>query len=110
LYGGEQRVSARLRPVADHPKVGWWPRVEWPVVSGWCGHPPGRSPDELVEFAPALAANILRVDNVEFDFERRRSSVGRVRLTFVDVLARPVEPSPSVVDLRLVVDDESGVA
>ena len=31
----EPIASARLRPIADHPKMGWWPRIEWPVVSWW---------------------------------------------------------------------------
>ncbi|MGH1505079.1 MAG: hypothetical protein ACRBI6_16120 [Acidimicrobiales bacterium] len=96
--GGEARSSSRLRPVADHPKMGWWPRVEWPVASAWCGHPPGRTSGAFNEFARVIAANILRVDNVEFDFARDRDSVGRVQVTFVDVLATPVSPAASRVD------------
>ena len=114
--GGENRVSGLVRPIADHPKTAWWPRVEWPVVSAWCGHPPGRSTSAFVEFQRVLAANILRVDDVQFDFARDRDSVGRLQLTFVDVLSRPVEPANTNIDpgqdrrLRIVPDADRGVS
>ena len=116
--GGEQRVVGVIRPVADHPKTAWWPRVEWPVVSVWCGHPPGRSTSAFNEFQRVLAANILRVDDVQFDFARDRDSIGRLQLTFVDVLSRPVEPSHVPIEdahagrpsLRLVADDGRAVS
>ena len=108
-FGGESKGST-TRPVADHPKTGWFPSVEWPVVSVRCGHPPGRAPSEFTEFQTTMAANILRVDAVEFDFARSRDSVGWLHLTFVDVLDRPVVPVDSRPDLRLVIDDEKGVA
>jgi hypothetical protein len=90
--GGERRVSTRVRPVADHPKLAWWPDVSWPVVSAWCGHPPGRKPSAAVEFQQTIASNVLRVDDVSFLFDRSRDSVGRIRVTFVDVLRDEVEP------------------
>lgn len=108
-FGGESKASV-TRPVADHPKTGWFPAVAWPVVSVRCGHPPGRAPQEFGEFQTTLAANILRVDAVEFDFARSRDSVGWLHLTFVDVLDREVQPARSRPDLRLVVDDEKGAA
>ena len=98
VVGGERRMSAQLRPVADHPKVAWLPRIEWPVVSAWVGHPPGRTMSAAIDFQKTLAANILRVDNLEFDFERERDSVGRIIVTFVDVLSVPVAPERSRVD------------
>lgn len=118
--GGENRIAGLIRPVADHPKTAWWPRVEWPVVSVWCGHPPGRSTSAFVEFQRVLAANILRVDDVHFDFARDRDSVGRLQLTFVDVLSKPVEPVATQIDtppedqtvraLRVVRDAGRGVS
>ena len=37
----EPVAPARLRPIADHPKMSWWPRIDWPVASWWVGPPPG---------------------------------------------------------------------
>ena len=59
----EPIASAVLRPVADHPKMSWWPRIEWPVVSWWVGPPPGRSLTALDELTTILAANISRADD-----------------------------------------------
>ncbi len=61
----EPIASAVLRPVADHPKLSWRPRIEWPVVSWWVGPPPGRSLASLDELTVVLAANISHVADVE---------------------------------------------
>lgn len=110
VLGGEDSSAQLLRPVADHPKTAWFPRIEWPVVSAWVGHPPGRSSAEYSEFQATLAANILRVDNIEFDFDRSRDSIGRLQITFVDVLQTPVVPSNSKVNLRLVTNNDQDEA
>ena len=83
----EPIASARLRPVADHPKLSWMPRIEWPVVSWWVGPPPGRSFAALDEMTTVLAANISHCVDVEVDYERPADSWGRLVVTFVDPLA-----------------------
>ena len=84
--------SAVLRPVADHPKMSWLPKVEWPVVSWWVGPPPGRSLAALDELAVVLAANISHVSDVTVDYERENDSHGRLIMSFDDVLAQPSSP------------------
>ena len=70
----EPIASAVLRPVADHPKMSWWPRLEWPVVSWWVGPPPGRSLLALDELSVILAANISRAADILVDYERENDS------------------------------------
>ena len=89
----EPIASAVLRPVADHPKMSWLPRIEWPVVSWWVGPPPGRSLAALDELAVVLAANISRVSDVVVDYERENDSHGRLIVSFDDVLGRPSSPT-----------------
>lgn len=91
----EPIASARLRPIADHPKLAWWPRIEWPVVSWWVGPPPGRSFTALDELLSILAANISHCIDVALDYERESDSYGRLVVTFADPLAAVVEPSES---------------
>ena len=88
----EPIASAVLRPVADHPKLSWWPRIEWPVVSWWVGPPPGRSLSALDELSTILAANITRASDVMVDYERENDSHGRLVVSFADVLAEPSSP------------------
>ena len=88
----EPIASARLRPIADHPKMSWWPRIEWPVVSWWVGPPPGRSFAALEEVAPSLAANISHCIDVGLDFDRESDSYGRLVVTFDDPLADAIDP------------------
>ncbi len=88
----EPIASAVLRPVADHPKMGWWPTIEWPVVTWWVGPPPGRSLAALDELAVVLAANISHVSDVYVEYERENDSYGRLTMTFDDVLAEPTTP------------------
>lgn len=38
----EPIASAVLRPIADHPKLSWLPRIEWPVVGGSAHRPVDR--------------------------------------------------------------------
>lgn len=89
----EPIASAVLRPVADHPKMSWWPRIDWPVVSWWVGPPPGRSLAALDELAVILAANISRVCDVHVDYERDSDSHGRLIVSFAQVLGEPSSPS-----------------
>lgn len=88
----EPIASALLRPVADHPKLSWLPRIDWPVVSWWVGPPPGRSLVALDELAVVLAANISHVSDVQVEYERENDSHGRLIMSFADVLARPSAP------------------
>ena len=89
----EPIASAVLRPVADHPKMSWWPRIEWPVVSWWVGPPPGRSLTALDELTTVLAANIPRADDVYVDYERENDSYGRLIVSFGHVLDRTSSPT-----------------
>ena len=109
----EPIASAVLRPVADHPKLSWWPRIEWPVVSWWVGPPPGRSLAALDELAVILAANISRACDVQVDYERENDSHGRLIVSFADVLGEPSSPTwaiggtPPTPAPLAVVDDSS---
>ncbi|MGH1493655.1 MAG: hypothetical protein ACRBK7_30375 [Acidimicrobiales bacterium] len=89
----EPMSSAILRPVADHPKMSWLPRVEWPVVSWWVGPPPGRSLAALDDLAVVLAANISHVSDVSVEYERENDSHGRLVMSFDNLLARPSAPT-----------------
>ena len=89
----EPIASAVLRPVADHPKMSWWPRLEWPVVSWWVGPPPGRSLLALNELSVILAANISRAADILVDYERENDSHGRLVVSFAEVLADPSTPT-----------------
>ena len=85
----EPVASAVLRPVADHPKLSWFPRMDWPVVSWWVGPPPGRSLAALDDLTDVLAANISQVSDVAVEYERENDSFGRLIVSFEDVLAKP---------------------
>lgn len=89
----EPIASAVLRPIADHPKLSWWPRIEWPVVSWWVGPPPGRSLQALDHLAVVLAANISRAADIHVEYERENDSHGRLIVSFDDVLSRPSSPT-----------------
>jgi hypothetical protein len=89
----EPIASAVLRPVADHPKLSWWPRIEWPVVSWWVGPPPGRSFHSLGELTTILAANVSRAEDIHLEYERETDSAGRLIVSFDEVLDRPSSPS-----------------
>ena len=96
----EPIASARLRPVADHPKMSWWPRVQWPVVSWWVGPPPGRSFAALDDVAGQLAANISHCIDVAVDFNRESDSYGRLVVTFADPLQGIVDPIAPAIDVE----------
>ena len=107
----EPIASARLRPVADHPKMSWWVRVDWPVISWWVGPPPGRSFAEFDRNTAILAASVPAAVGVELEYRRETDSVGRLSVAFVDVLdaVRTPEwvddkPEPPA-ELHLVDDD-----
>ena len=89
----EPIASAVLRPVADHPKLSWWPRIEWPVVSWWVGPPPGRSFHSLDELTTILAANVSRAADIHLEYERETDSAGRLIVSFDEVLDRPSSPT-----------------
>ena len=99
----EPIASARLRPIADHPKMSWWPRVSWPVVSWWVGPPPGRAFDALEDVTSQLAANISHCVDVSVDFAREADSFGRLVVTFADPLQSALEP-PAPVDIAAELD------
>ena len=89
----EPIASAVLRPVADHPKMSWWPRIEWPIVSWWVGPPPGRSLAALDELTTTLAANISRADDLYVEYEREHDSHGRLIVSSAHLLGRPSSPT-----------------
>ena len=95
----EPMASARLRPIADHPKMSWWPQVTWPAVAWWVGPPPGRSFAALEEITGQLAANISHCIDVAVDFDRESDSYGRLVVTFADPLADTIDPAPVDIDL-----------
>ncbi len=88
----EPIASAVLRPVADHPKMSWLPRIDWPVVSWWVGPPPGRSLAALDELAVILAANLPRVADVSVEYERENDSHGRLIVSFNNSFAKASAP------------------
>ena len=90
----EPIASARLRPIADHPKMSWWPQVTWPAVAWWVGPPPGRSFVSLDEVTGQLAANISHCVDVAVNFDRESDSYGRLVVTFADPLAQTIDPDP----------------
>ncbi len=96
----EPVASARLRPVADHPKMSWWPRVSWPAVSWWVGPPPGRAFDALDQVVSQLAANISHCADVAVDFNRESDSYGRLIVTFADPLATTLTPGLGLVEFE----------
>jgi hypothetical protein len=105
----EPIASALLRPVVDHPKMSWWPRIEWPIVSWWVGPPPGRSLAALDELTTILAANISRADDLYVEYERENDSHGRLIVSFAHLLGRPTSPSwvgPAPLDDHALVDDD----
>ncbi len=97
----EPTSPARLRPIADHPKLSLVPLVEWPTVSFWVGPPPGRTFVALDEMAEVLAAHLPRCHDVTVEYERVTDSVGRISFTYANVLndTEPAEtlgtPAPS---------------
>lgn len=82
----EPIASARLRPIADHPKMSWWVTIEWPVITWWVGPPPGRSFKQLAQSTTILAASVPAAVGVELEYERETDSIGRLSVAFVDVL------------------------
>ena len=94
----EPIASATLRPIADHPKMSWWPRIEWPVVSWWVGPPPGRSFIALEDVAGQLAANMSHCIDVAVDFDRESDSYGRLVVTFADPLQATITPTIPAID------------
>ena len=88
----EPVASVTLRPVADHPKMSWGFRVRWPVVTWWVGPPPGRTFTTLAESTVPLAASMSNVAGIEVEFDTETDSVGRLHVSFVNVLAETRRP------------------
>ena len=95
----EPTAPAKLRPVADHPKLSFVPFVEWPTVSFWVGPPPGRTFAALDEMADVLAANLPRCHSVTVEYRRATDSFGRISFTFDDVLEDQTVTAPPLATL-----------
>ncbi len=110
----EPVASASLRPIADHPKMGWFPTIQWPQVSWWVGPPPGRTFGEFDEVLDVLAANNPRVVGMELDYDRSTDSYARLTVSFRSVLDAPVAPEATEVDAEpwtpVVVDGDDDTA
>ena len=94
----EPVASARLRPVADHPKMGWWPTINWPQVSWWVGPPPGRSFDKFAEVLDVLAANYSRCVGMDLEYDRSTDSYARLIVSFGSILNNTIDPVDTEVD------------
>lgn len=94
----EPVASAALRPVADHPKMGCWPTVNWPQVSWWVGPPPGRTFAQFDEVLDVLATNNPRVVGYELDYDRITDSFARLTVSFRSVLDEAIAPVETTVD------------
>ena len=87
--GKEPSTPVRWRPLVDHPRISWWMSVDTAQrsVTFIVGPPPDRTFAEFAVALPALAARLPWVDSLDLDFESERSSFGRLRVFFDDVLA-----------------------
>ncbi len=94
----EPVASALLRPVVDHPKMGWWPTIRWPQVSWWVGPPPGRTFAQFDEVLDVLATNNPRTVAYELEYDRITDSFARLTVSFRSVLDQAVEPVETPVD------------
>jgi hypothetical protein len=90
--GTTSEATVTIRPVFDAPKLSWWPRIEWPMISWWVSPPPGRTFEQFDEVLDVLASNIANVVSIQLDYERSSSSIGRLSVLFDDPLAMPVLP------------------
>ena len=106
----EPTAPAKLRPVADHPKMSFIPLVVWPTVSFWVGPPPGRTFVALDEMADVLAAHIPRCHSVTIDYDRPTASYGRISFTFADVLDEPNATTTPELDALQAVEVEEPAA
>ncbi len=118
----EPRSSTKLRPVLDHPPIGWFPTIEWPVVSWWIGPPPGRTMAAWEELAPVLASQLPHVENITVVYRNPSSSWARLVVLFANTMtetyelpleaADPTGPPPfadlALVDTKPEPDDGSG--
>ena len=96
----EPVASAKLRPIADHPKMGWWPTIECPQVSWWVGPPPGRTFDQFEAVLTVLATNYSRCIGMELDYQRATDSYARLTVSFGSVLDKTIEPETTEVDAK----------
>ncbi|MGH1488196.1 MAG: hypothetical protein ACRBK7_02190 [Acidimicrobiales bacterium] len=97
--GSTSEATVTIRPVFDAPKLSWWPRLEWPMISWWVSPPPGRTFEQFEELLDVLASNIANVVSINLDYERSSSSIGRLSVLFDDPLAEPVLPEFHVSDV-----------
>jgi hypothetical protein len=87
--GKEPSTPVRWRPLVDHPRISWWLSVDTAQrsVTFVVGPPPDRTFAEFAVALPAVAARLPWVDSLDLEFESERSSFGRLRVFFDDVLA-----------------------
>lgn len=87
--GKEPSTPVRWRPLVDHPRISWWMNIDTSQQSATfiVGPPPDRTFAEFAVALPALAARLPWVDSLDLDFDSERSSFGRLRVFFDDVLA-----------------------
>lgn len=90
--GSTSEAAVTIRPVFDAPKLSWWPQVEWPAISWWVSPPPGRTFEQFDAVLDVLASNIPNAVDIELDYERATSSIGRLSILFDDPLAEPIQP------------------
>ncbi len=96
--GNNAEPAVTIRPVFDSPKLGWWPRIEWPVISWWVSPPPGRTFEQFDQMLDVLASNMANVIGMSLEYERSTSSLGRLSVLFDDPLVEPVLPDYHVAD------------
>jgi len=90
--GTTSEATVMIRPVFDAPKMSWWPRIQWPMISWWVSPPPGRTFEQFEAVLDVLASNMANVEAIQLDYERTSSSVGRLSVLFDDALATPTLP------------------
>lgn len=107
--GNNAEPAVTIRPVFDSPKLGWWPKIDWPVISWWVSPPPGRTFEQFDQMLDILASNMANVVGMSIDYERSTSSLGRLSVLFDDPLAEPVLPEYHIAaagDTGVAVDED----
>lgn len=85
----EEPKAPAFRPICDHPKLSWIPRIHWPVITWWVGPPPGRSFQALEATTSILAANISHCQQIRVEFARASDSYGRLIMIFDELDSWP---------------------
>lgn len=97
--GTTSEATVTIRPVFDAPKLSWWPKIEWPVITWWVSPPPGRTFAQFDAVLDVLASNIANVVDVSLDYERSSSSIGRMSVLFDDPLSMPILPPDHITEI-----------